>query len=55
MVLPKETFCPITGVSHQSITTRGCPHCLMDFRPDEVPLSTLSMTFYLFTRIYIIY
>lgn len=38
MVAPCDTYCPITGILHSTLTTRGCPHCLLDLKPDLGPL-----------------
>ena len=45
MVQPRDTYCTITGISHSTLKTRGCPHCLMDLHPDEGPLTPVSSMF----------
>jgi len=42
MVSPRDTYCPMKGIHHASLQTRGCPHCLLDLQPE---LGKLPSTF----------
>ena len=33
-----NSFCSVTGIAYKTITTRGCPHCLLDLHPEQGPL-----------------
>ena len=35
MASSRDTFCIMTGIHHNTIKTRGCPHCCTDLRPEE--------------------